>query len=314
MDIIIDFIEKATGMSPITQAKIFSSVLIVLIFFLLRFFLVKVLWKSTDDVKIRYRWRKILTYTVVVLALTFLVQVWFEGFRNVGTFMGLLSAGLAIALKDLVTNIAGWFFLIIRRPFTVGDRIQIDQAAGDVIDIRLFQFTILEIGNWVDADQSTGRIIHIPNGKVFTEYQANYTRGFQFIWNEIPVLITFESNWQKAKKILTEVVTRHSRHLTQTAEARIKKAAQKFMIFYSKLTPTVYTSVRDSGVLLTMRYICEPRNRRGSEQTIWEEVLREFSRYPDIDFAYPTQRFYDNLAEGKRKSPDHPGPGRTESR
>ena len=81
--------------------------------------------------------------------------------------------------------------------------------AGDVIDIRLFQFSINEIGNWVDADQSTGRIIHIPNGIVFTEPQANYTAGFQYIWNEIPVLVTFESDWKKAKQILTDIVNHH---------------------------------------------------------------------------------------------------------
>ena len=67
---------------------------------------------------------------------------------------------------------------------------------------RIFMFTLMEIGNWVDADQSTGRVIHIPNGKVFKEVLANYSKGFQYIWNEIPVLVTFESNWKKAKEIL----------------------------------------------------------------------------------------------------------------
>ena len=71
------------------------------------------------------------------------------------------------------------------------------------------------------------------------------------------------------------------------------------MIHYSKLTPTVYTSVKESGVLLTIRYLCEPRRRRGSEETIWEDILNAFAAYSDIDFAYPTQRFYDNIREGK---------------
>ncbi|NIP82375.1 MAG: mechanosensitive ion channel, partial [Gemmatimonadetes bacterium] len=88
----------------------------------------------------------------------------------------------------------------------VGDRIQIGAHAGDVIDQRIFQFIVLEIGNWVDADQSTGRIIHIPNGLVFREPLANYTRGMQYIWNEIRVLVTFESNWKRAKQILDEIV------------------------------------------------------------------------------------------------------------
>ena len=71
------------------------------------------------------------------------------------------------------------------------------------------------------------------------------------------------------------------------------------MIFYSKLTPTVYTSVRDCGVLLTIRYLCEPRRRRGTEQSIWEDILEQFAQCDDIDFAYPTRRFYNNVIEGK---------------
>ena len=72
------------------------------------------------------------------------------------------------------------------------------------------------------------------------------------------------------------------------------------MILYSRLTPIVYTSVQDSGVMLTIRYLCEPQRRRDSEQAIWEDVLKEFSQRADIDFAYPTQRFYDHRLEGER--------------
>lgn len=202
------------------------------------------------------------------------------------------SAGLAIALKDPLTNIAGWLFITARKPFSVGDRVQIGDHAGDVIDIRLFQFTLLEIRNWVDADQSTGRIIHLPNGKVFLEAQANFSRGFQYIWNEVPVLITFESNWEKAKSILEKIVNEHAEHLSKSAEKKVKEATKKYLITYMHLTPIVYTSVRDSGVLLTMRYLCDPRKRRSSEHEIWEDTLTGFALNVDIDFAYPTQRFY----------------------
>jgi hypothetical protein len=71
------------------------------------------------------------------------------------------------------------------------------------------------------------------------------------------------------------------------------------MIFYSKLTPIVYTSVEDCGVLLTLRYLTEPQQRRGRMEAIWEDILRAFARNDDIDFAYPTQRFYVNRTEGK---------------
>jgi small-conductance mechanosensitive channel len=202
-------------------------------------------------------------------------------------------------LKDPVVNIAGWLFILIRRPFSIGDRIEIGNLKGDVIDMRIFQFTLNEIGNWVDADQSTGRIIHVPNGKIFTEPQMNYTAGFSHIWNEIGVMVTFESDWKKAKSILEEIVTKHAAHLTDAAQKTLREASRKYLIMYNTLTPIVYTSVKDSGIMLTMRYLITPRRRRSSEQAIWEETLESFAQCNEIDFAYPTQRIYYNLKEGK---------------
>lgn len=293
------FIKNYLGLSPDFQYKILESlILLFLIIGLQR--LIRRFWISKiDDIKVRYQWQKISLYLAVFLIIILLSNVWLQLFGSVGTFLGLVSAGIAIALKDPLVNMVGWFFILIRQPFKVGDRIQIGKNSGDVIDIRLFQFSLNEIANWVDADQSTGRIIHIPNGVVFTEPQANYTAGFQYIWHEIPVLVTFESNWKKAKQILTDVVDHHAVMLSNEAEKQIKEAAKRFLIFYSKLTPIVYTSVQDSGVLLTLRYMCNPRERRLTSEKIWEDVLERFSKCDDIDFAYPTQRFYNNSIEGK---------------
>jgi small-conductance mechanosensitive channel len=256
-------------------------------------------YRRTEDVRVRYRWQKTTSYVVFAVAVALAVSIWAGAIRSFGTFIGLVSAGLAIALKDLVVNLAGWGFILWRRPFQLGDRIQIGEHMGDVIDVRIFQFTLMEIGNWVDADQSTGRIIHVPNGKVLTDVLANYSRGFQYIWNEMPVVVTFESNWRRAKTALEEIANRHAMHLGDAAEKRIKESSRKFMIFYSKLTPIVYTRVVDIGVELTMRYLCDPRERRGTAQAMWEDVLDAFAGYDDVDFAYPTQRFYDNRLEGK---------------
>jgi small-conductance mechanosensitive channel len=227
------------------------------------------------------------------------IQIWFAGLRDLSTFLGLFSAGLAIALKDMVADIAGWAYCLIRRPFEVGDRIQVGHHSGDVIDLRLFRFTLNEIGNWVEADQSTGRVIHIPNNRILTEVIANYNKGFEFIWNEIQILVTFESDWRKAKEILQRIADERSTHLTDAAMTSVKKASQSQMIIYSVLTPKVWTKVDDCGVMLTMRYLCDPRNRRSSEEYIWEDVLTEFDKCEDIDFAYPTIRRYINPEEGK---------------
>jgi small-conductance mechanosensitive channel len=297
MQQITNFLENTVGISPENQTKILYSVVILLVLWILRFSILKVVWRFTEDPKSRYTWKRTVSFAGGLLTVILIGSVWIKAIGQFGTFLGLLTAGIAIALKDPLTNVAGWIFILARKPFGLGDRIQIGNHAGDVIDLRLFQFTLLEIGNWVDADQSTGRIIHIPNGTIFTQTQANYSAGFKFIWNEMPVLVTFESNWTKAKEILTVIVKDHAEKLSAEAERRVIEASKKYMIFYQYLTPIVYTNVKESGVLLTMRYICDARRRRVTEHEIWEDVLKEFAKHKDIEFAYPTQRFYARPAE-----------------
>jgi len=292
-------LENTLGLSPETQGKVWMTLVVVVSLWLLRLGLLRLIYRRSKDVRVRYRWRKMSLYGAVGLGIVLVGSQWIQGFRNLSTFLGLLSAGLAIALKDPLANLAGWAFILWRRPFEVGDRIQIGENAGDVIDQRIFMFTLMEIRNWVDADQSTGRIIHIPNGKVFNEALANFSKGFEYIWDEVPVLVTFESNWKKAKELLLDIGNKHALHLSDEAQRRVKKAAKKVMIFYSKLTPTVYTAVKDSGVLLTIRYLTEPRRRHSCQQAIWEDILEAFASCTDIDFAYPTHRFYNNALEGK---------------
>lgn len=281
------------------QENVLNTLLVILVIILLRYLILFLVHRQIKDVRKRYRWRKSITYILTFLSVFLIGRIWFQGFQSAATFLGIFAAGVAIALQDLLVNFAGWFFIMWRRPFDVGDRIEIGGHAGDVIDKRLFMFTLMEIGKWVDADQSTGRVIHLPNGMIFKNPLANYSQGFSYIWNEIPVLVTFESNWEKAKQILQKIANEHAEHLSAEAEKRLKKAAKKFMIFYTKLTPIVWTSVKDSGVLLTIRYLSDPRKRRGTEQAIWEAILRQFAANDDIDFAYPTTRFYSNISEGK---------------
>lgn len=271
-------------------SQILTSAIIIFTLWLINLIVINILEKKVKDLKSRYTSKKTFSYIMVFAGIILVGRVWFEGIQSLATFFGLLSAGLAIALKDLVANLAGWIFIIWRKPFEVGNRIQVGDNAGDVIDLRPFQFTILEIGNWVKADQSTGRMVHIPNGAVFTQPFVNYDSGFKYIWNEIPILITFESNWKKAKKILQDIADKNAMPLTQEAEEQIKQAARRFLIFYNKLTPIVYTSVEDSGVLLTIRHLSEIRKRRATTQSIWEDMLEEFSMNDDIELAYPTQR------------------------
>ena len=280
------------NLSPELLKKLILTIVLLLLLSLVRFLCNVIIKKRIPDAMKSYRWRRAILYSYSVLLIVLIGPIWIKGIASLTTFLGLASAGVAVAMHDTIANVAGWFFIMSRKPFKVGDRIEIGQITGDVIDIRIFQFSVVEVGNWIDADQSTGRIVHVPNSKVLRETLANYQIGFEYIWHEIPVLITFESDWKKAKRLLQKIANDNVENLLKGAQEQIRRAAEKYFIFYGTLTPIVYTAVKDSGVLLTMRYLVNPRQRRSSEQQIWESTLDAFDEEDDIELAYPTTRFY----------------------
>lgn len=292
--------------NQVLSTQIILTAAAIFCLFVLRRLLIGLVNRRIEDQDQVYAWRKGSEYLFLFLGLIAVVSIWFDNaVGNLGTYFGLLSAGVAISLQDPLTNLVGWLFIIARHPFEVGDRIEVNGVAGDVIDIHLFKFSMIEIGNWVDADQSTGRIIHLPNRFVFNHAVANYTSGVSHIWNEIPITLTFESDWQIAKKLLQEIAERHSLRPSAEEESIIKRAAKRNNVKVPTLTPVVYTKVSASGVVLTLRYLCKPRRRRNSEQAIWEEVLLLFAEEKELDFAYPTQRVFYHPVEGKTLLTDH---------
>ncbi|KAA3656857.1 MAG: mechanosensitive ion channel family protein, partial [Chloroflexi bacterium] len=255
IEAITSWVQQNLQINSAVQGKLLGTFAILVLLLLLRPLVIALVSRRTDDSSILYRWRKGSEYLTLLLGVLVISRIWLTDTRSMATYLGLLSAGLAIALQDPIANFVGWFFLIWRRPFEVGDRIQIGDQAGDVIDIRFFQFTLMEIRNWVNADQSTGRVLHLPNKKVFNDGIANYSKGFAYIWHEIPVEITFESDWQKAKVILQTIAERHTTHLSGDARERVREAARRYMMNFENLTPIVYTKVNASGVMLTLRYL-----------------------------------------------------------
>jgi small-conductance mechanosensitive channel len=156
----------------------------------------------------------------------------------------------------------------------------------------MFWTTLFEIGNWVEAEQSTGRVVTCPNSSVLTTPTFNYTKGFEFIWNEIPILITFESDFKKAEQIIQQIGEEMTSDIPSRVESSMEKMSHRYMIRTGHLTPIVYTTIKDSGVLLTLRYLTDVRQRRTTEMEISRKILDAFAQEDGIDFAYPTYRLY----------------------
>lgn len=281
--------EDYLNIDAAVKNRIVQSVVIILVLWLLNKLAVRLFSHgSVEEIRRNYHWRKTIEYILFTIGSLVIGNLWISNFEFIVTFLGLLSAGIAIALKDVFMNIAGWAFIYIRKPFDVGDRIQIGKVKGDVIDLRLFQFSMLEIGNWVDADQSTGRVIHVPNLKIFIQPQANYSMGFNYIWNEQMIYITLDSDYQKAKSLLSEILNSLLLDEIATAEADFKRARDRHMIIYNQFTPAIYTDITERGIQISMRYLCNPRKRRIIQHAITEAILKTFVKEENISLAYPT--------------------------
>jgi len=280
MQMIFDFFS-----TNITAQKALASVVLIVVNILAVQIMSKILFKTIKDTTTYYNLRKRFYYLFTVILFIMIYLVWSESNTNIMTYMGFISAGIAIALREIFTNIAAWFIIIFQKPFEVGDRIHVNSITGDIIDIRLFQIVLVEVSSKEYGEQSTGRIVHVPNNFLFTHAVTNANKGFEYIWNEIEVRIALDSNWAVAKQILFDIINVHSLHLTNEAEEKLYEASKKYMIYYHNLTPIVYLNVKPGYIELNVRYLCEPRQARVTENQIWQDILNAFKEQGDIQLV-----------------------------
>jgi small-conductance mechanosensitive channel len=307
-------IPRMLGLQHFSHDALYKTVLsiaaLVIVWIFSKLFL-RLVQPRIEDPKSFYNLNKGVQYISYAALILLLGWVWFDGFKSLATFLGLLSAGFAIALREPVVNFAGWLFILWRQPFSVGDRIVMNGLVGDVLDINLFNFALMEVENdpmRPEAQQSKGVLVWVPNGKVFSQNIHNFNcMGFTPIWHEIPILLTFDSDWRAAKPVFEKIAARHALKHNEALQHRLRAASQRILITYSNLTPRVYTSIHESGVLLTIRYLVEPRQRRDTHEAICEAILDTLNTVPGIRLAYPTRFSYSvNMSVDPAQADDLP--------
>ncbi|GAU75836.1 mechanosensitive ion channel family protein [Fusibacter sp. 3D3] len=268
----------------IVRKMLVSGGLLLLNFILIRL-MGKILFKTIKTNSVYYTTRKRLSYFNTGILFVVIVLIWSESKLDLATYVGFISAGIAISLRELFTNMAAWLIIIFQKPFEVGDRVTVNNIVGDVIDIKVFQTVLMEVSTPEHSQQSTGRIVHFPNNFLFIHGISNANKGFVYIWNELEVRLTLDSPWNMAKQKLEEIINHHTLHLSKEAEENVIEASKRYMLHYTNLTPIVLIRVKEGYLYLTIRYLCEPRQARMTENLIWQEILTAFSETDDIKIA-----------------------------
>lgn len=248
----------------------------------------KIIDAAEDADRDRFRLRQTLNTFVLVAFVVAVGILWARKLQHTGTFLGLIGAGVAIALREPLLSIAGRIAIFAGRMYSIGDRIQLDQMAGDVIQIGFFYTRMMEIGNWIHGDQYSGRIIQFANAKIFGTAVMNYTQNFDYIWDEIALPITYESNMRAATEILIDAGDQYTRAFLEGAQRQLERMRRTFLIPETDLKPQVFTKVTDNYIQLSMRYIAHPKQRRAASSFIYSKVFEQLMRHKDIQMGSTT--------------------------
>lgn len=245
---------------------------------------------NIEDVGRRHVLRKWVGYGYTAALLLFGVALFAESLAGFGTVVAVLLAGIAVALQDVVKSFVGWLFISGRSGIDIGSRVEVDGVLGDVVDIGVLKTTLLEVGNLVYGRQSTGRLVSIPNHKVLSEPVLISAAVNPFVWQEVRITVTYESDWERAEAILREVGEEIYREVEPELARGFREMERRYAFRYGKRTPIVYVSLAPSGVDLTLRYLIHDRRRRGSIDRVSRRVLQTVAAEPRVNLAYPTQR------------------------
>jgi small-conductance mechanosensitive channel len=226
----------------------------------------------------RYRVRKFVVFAGYIAGVTFITILFEDRLRQVSFALGVAGAGLVVALQDVVASFAGWFSIGWSNLYRVGDRIQIGETKGDVIDVSIMRTTVVETGNWVSNDLYNGRVVRIPNSAALKGYVFNYSQGFRFVWDEIGILLTPDSDHTMAKEMLLRIANGEVLSYIAEAECSWKAITENFRIENVSLTPTVTLSVKGGSLEFTLSYIVDYTNRTAMQDRLFSNVVDEIKR------------------------------------
>lgn len=222
--------------------------------------------KEKSNVEIFFRTSQ---YIIFLLVIVFVILSNTGSFAGLGIAVGFLTAALGFALQRPISGIAAWMMIIFKRPFEIGDRIIVGKEKGDVVDITLTHIHIEEIGGTIVSEERSGRIVMIPNSKLFEENIINYTKEGDTILDEVRFSITFESNLEKAKQIA------------------ISSAKKVLKGFEQKKEPYLRVWFQPSGMDVLIRYFTLTTIREEIRSLITQEIFNQVQSLKDVEFAYP---------------------------
>ncbi len=238
----------------------------------------KINQKLIKDEKQLYTIHKHYKNLLTVIYIIIIIIIWQTEFKEIITFISFISAAITLAAREIIYNYFCGIYIKISKPIKIEDRVKIGDMIGDIININVLNFELLEVDS--ETNQSTGKIIHIPNSQIFNNTLKNYNTAFKYIWDEMSINIALTSDVEKAKKILLNIVNNNEiiKEIPKKMKSEIKKSNTNYRIYYNNFTPIIYTKISDNKIVLTIRFLIHPKKQRNVESDIYEQILKQLKK------------------------------------
>jgi small-conductance mechanosensitive channel len=221
----------------------------------------KVLGKVNVDRRQMQTLRATARVTVQVIAVLLVLLVIFGPPSNLGTFIGLATAGLTVALKDFIVGFLGWFVLMGKNGIRLGDWVEINGVTGEVIEIGLFHTVLLETGNWTDSGHPTGRRVTFTNSYAIEGHYFNFSTSGQWLWDELQIVLPTGEDPYPMIEAIQKRVLEATQDSTKAATQEWKGAAGNRDIGSFSAEPSINVKPVLGGVELSVRYITQANQR-----------------------------------------------------
>ena len=275
-----EYIGKDTGLDKQYINSIILTILTFIFFSILKAIIKKIYSElNVSDKKKYFRNRKI-KISLTIICWIVVVLIWKEQIKGLMTLISFVSAAVTIALREIIFNFFAGIYINAKKILDIEDRIEIKGIKGDVITIHSLGFEMLEIADGSEYEQSTGKIVHIPNSAIFTEPTKNFTKAFKYIWDEIKINVELDSDIEDTKNVLYYILESNEvlKEIPKKMENQVDDATVEYRIYYNNLDPIIYTRIEESHIEFSLRYLVHPKKIRIVQDEIYLRVLEQYRK------------------------------------
>ena len=256
------------------------SLIVYTFFKFLNYIIVLISTKWINRSKTRFMFHQGVDIIMNIFCVIIIFLIWYPYLKNIMTVISFISAGITIAIRDIILNLFAGIYIKTKKPFKLEDRISIDGVTGDVILINNLSFKVLEVSDKNNGEQSSGLIINIPNSYIFSHTLKNYNLAFKYVWDEVTIRIKIDSNLEKNKKEILEIINSNETviEIPKKMKKELKQATVDYRIYYNHLDPIIYTKVNENYIELNLRFLTHPKKTRIIEDYLWTNILKKYKQ------------------------------------